>query len=430
MSSKKNTKGPNDAFVVNASPTKNFFVNMLVKDIDLIPAIADLVDNCVDGARRERASNDYTGLYIRIRCSKEEFLIEDNCGGIDKSLAKDYAFRFGRPDDMPSTPHSIGQFGVGMKRSLFKIGNQIEVKSNHHDGSFTLPINVTTWIADPVWDFRFSESGERDPNIELGTRISIRELAQIASSDFDDITFAANLIGALSNNHQDAIQRGLIVTVNGNPLASGPLSLLASPELRPGRETIRIFEETSNPLAIVMLAGVSHSAPKEAGWYIYCNGRLIVGPDQTGLTGWGSESPKIPRFHNASQLPWNTTKTGLDKGTIAFRRAQVSFLSLMRPVIDFLNELDAEIDNKPENIVPLETYIASAKSASITTISLDAPFKGPERVAPKRTGSSTVSISFRKEVARVEKVKAALKVESTAEVGSRCFEYFWDLECN
>jgi hypothetical protein len=33
---------------IDASPTKDFFISMLVKDIELIRAIIDLVDNSLD----------------------------------------------------------------------------------------------------------------------------------------------------------------------------------------------------------------------------------------------------------------------------------------------------------------------------------------------------------------------------------------------
>lgn len=37
--------------VVKASPTKEFFVNMLVRDLMLKQAIIELIDNSIDGAR-------------------------------------------------------------------------------------------------------------------------------------------------------------------------------------------------------------------------------------------------------------------------------------------------------------------------------------------------------------------------------------------
>ena len=34
---------------VDATPVKSFFVDMLTRDIELVDAILDLLDNCVDG---------------------------------------------------------------------------------------------------------------------------------------------------------------------------------------------------------------------------------------------------------------------------------------------------------------------------------------------------------------------------------------------
>jgi len=111
-----------DNKIINASPTKDFFISILVRDIKLVDAISDLVDNCVDGARRLNPAGDYKDLHINIEVNPQHFKITDNCGGISPEIAREYAFRFGRPKEAHNTPHSIGQFGVGMKRALFKMG--------------------------------------------------------------------------------------------------------------------------------------------------------------------------------------------------------------------------------------------------------------------------------------------------------------------
>src|SRR5690242_12110940 len=120
---------------INAMPTKDFFISMLVRDIDLVDAIADLFDNCVDGARRMKPTGRYDGLTVRIKTSPSEFSITDNCGGIPVDVARSYAFRFGRPEGMPATRHGIGQFGIGMKRALFKLGRKFVVQSKTKDAS-------------------------------------------------------------------------------------------------------------------------------------------------------------------------------------------------------------------------------------------------------------------------------------------------------
>ena len=97
---------------INAMPTKELFIDMLTRDIGLIPAIVDLVDNCADGARRLQGDGGFKGLWARIEISKEKFRISDNCGGISIDTARKYAFRFGRPFGSPTVSHSVGQFGV------------------------------------------------------------------------------------------------------------------------------------------------------------------------------------------------------------------------------------------------------------------------------------------------------------------------------
>ena len=111
---------PYDPHNIDADPTKELFVFILVRDLTLRDAIGDLVDNCVDGAKRLRPDDDtsksrnklepdgqYNGLEITLVVNPDEFSIIDNCGGISSDLAREYAFRFGRPKDMPPSPGSV-----------------------------------------------------------------------------------------------------------------------------------------------------------------------------------------------------------------------------------------------------------------------------------------------------------------------------------
>ena len=65
---------------VDASPTKEFFVDMLTRDVRLAMAILDLIDNCIDGALRTRENGSFEGLEVRIAFDEVQFTIGDNCG--------------------------------------------------------------------------------------------------------------------------------------------------------------------------------------------------------------------------------------------------------------------------------------------------------------------------------------------------------------
>src|SRR5437016_369564 len=97
---------------INASPTKDLFVEMLTRDVALIPAIIDLADNCTDGARNIRPDKSWTGLVVDIEANPERFVIDDNTGGMSVEIARHYAFRFGRPRGGRVVKGEVGRFGV------------------------------------------------------------------------------------------------------------------------------------------------------------------------------------------------------------------------------------------------------------------------------------------------------------------------------
>lgn len=74
--------------------------------------------------------------------------------------AREYAFRFGRSEDAPETPGSVGQFGVGMKRAFFKVGKYFKLKSHTKNNHFILETDVNKWEKEG-WKFHFKEYDEQ-----------------------------------------------------------------------------------------------------------------------------------------------------------------------------------------------------------------------------------------------------------------------------
>ena len=163
---------PADKSKADASPTKAFFVRMITRDITLEDCIFDLIDNSIDGAWELAGGHplslddetDLSQYRISIHIKEDRFEISDNCGGITLDDAADYAFTFGRKEDAQTENFSIGVYGIGMKRAVFKIGSEIEIRSTYKDGdkitSFRVPINVDQWLAsgDENWDFDIEEA--------------------------------------------------------------------------------------------------------------------------------------------------------------------------------------------------------------------------------------------------------------------------------
>lgn len=430
-----------DPKTIEASPTKDLFISMLVKDIGLIRSVVDLVDNSVDGAKRLRGDGDYSDLSVRIEATEDHFRIVDNCGGITAEVARNYAFRFGRVAGAPAVPHSVGQFGVGMKRALFKVGRWFRVESTSANSRFAVEVDVEQWSKDEDWSFEFSELeegiSETDP-AERGTTITIQRLHDNVANSFALENFQNRLREELEQAHIESMDRGLTITLNRIPLRSDPLVLLSSEELKPAlMETS--YRDGTSPVNVKVFAGIADSDPSSAGWYIFCNGRLVLGQDQSIVTGWGEA---IPKYHNqysrfrgyaffdsddASNLPWNTTKTGVDSDSPIYQAVRLEMMKLARPVIQFLNRLDAERDRDDEDGRPLETAVKAASPGRLSKVKTGDSFVAPK--PPRRTSRpNTVSIQYRKPVEEIERAKKLLQANSNREVGERTFEYFLEME--
>jgi histidine kinase/DNA gyrase B/HSP90-like ATPase len=435
-----------DPKIVEAYPTKDFFITMLVKDIELIRAILDLVDNSVDGARRLRTEGNYSGLTVRIELSAAQFKITDNCGGIPVDVARHYAFRFGRPSNMPKTLRSVGQFGVGMKRALFKLGKHFRVESATTASTFVIDVNVEEWKQHDKWEFDFKElkEGRKIDLKKTGTTVLVTELHDPVGQEFALETFQSKLKREIEAAHQESMERGIAISLNKLPLQFRPNELLNSDELRPAYDEFvpEIFKDRT-PVTVKLFAGVGKSDPIAAGWSIYCNGRLVLESDQTLITGWGEGGGKvIPKFHNqfarfrgyiffdsddAELLPWNTTKTGVDSDSGLYKSVRQKMVTMMRPVIDFLNKLDAEKDRGGTD-KPLTDIVTAAGAVRLAAVH-QGSFHYAARSAQKPTPPAEQKISYLRPTDRIKKVKAALRASTLKEVGEKTFDYYYVNEC-
>lgn len=427
---------------INAAPTKAFFVEMLVRDIPLEQAVLDLVDNCVDGAKRIN-SEDFEGRVIEITLNADLFRIVDNCGGFDKKTARDYAFRFGRPPGMPVTPHSIGQFGVGMKRALFKFGRRFVVQSATSDESWAVDVDVERWESDSDnWHFSWAplSKGSNISPENPGTDILVDQLRTEVSQRFGTTQFEKAISGLIKSKHRQFIAKGLRILVNDEHLHATDLYFLTEGPLQPGVDNLS-FGSGKTAVKVRIVVGIGASLPRQAGWYVVCNGRVILEADRRDRTGWGlveSEQDRIimPSFHNqfarfrgivsfdsrdAYQLPWNTTKTDVDEDHPVWRKTFQRMMEMMRPVINFLNELDKDVDEFTRENSPLFEFVNRASTTKADSLTRKVEFKAPRRESLTKS-VRTVTIQYSRPKKDVDLLQMELGVSSAKAVGERTFD--------
>ncbi|GEO83514.1 MULTISPECIES: ATP-binding protein [Alphaproteobacteria] len=351
-----------------AIPTKQFFVSMLTRDITLADAILDLLDNCLDGALRlaNGGDVDYSRHFVKITLSKDSFQIEDNCGGIPRDVAKNYAFKMGRePDDKRDTDtETIGMYGVGMKRAIFKMGRSAKVNTRHLEDAFEVPI-TSDWLDDKGWEpLPILDMTGADRLNEPGTKVSVTTLYAGVSRHFMNDGFLNELRISIAEHFTLFLQRGLKVEVNGTEVEAVHVELLVSTD-KDGPAPF-VFQKTIDDVVVSIAVGLNTGrglasdeddgqdferdrSVSTAGWTVFCNDRAVIVGDKSRLTGWGDG---IPLYHyqfsiltgivefrskHAEKLPVTTTKRALDTSSDVWLQALVKMKEGMRIWISYTN---------------------------------------------------------------------------------------------
>lgn len=466
---------PTPDTTIDAGAEKRFFIEMLTKDIELLPAIVDLLDNSVDGARGLHPDGNLSGQWVRIEFGDGSFTISDNSGGISADIARHYAFRFGRSRDFNGVKRSVGQFGVGMKRAIFKIGRAFGVESTHQgetgnrDGSrFHLHVDVEQWAIQNEWTFEFDrveENIELAPDEVAGTTITVTNLHPSVEDDLNDPAIVQALRTELRVRHQESIQSGLQLYLNSDkPLTASRPSLQASDVLQPVFKEFQVTGASGGVVDVKLYAGTvaplkrerdndpeddgqaeNFQDPGDAGWYFFCNDRLLLVADRTPLTGWGNPAaayhPQYRLFRgfvylsadDASLLPWNTTKTAVDRDSPVFRAVQSEMkttLYAVQSVINRAKQVRARVeeeDSKPELLVALDDTPDRPITSLATSSQMVIPAAPPPK--PKAPPAPRIQrIQYAVDPDRFEEVAAVLGASSGSEVGRLTFDYFYDQE--
>ena len=443
----------------NANPTKDFFIHMITRDLLLKDAIVELVDNSLDGAKRWRKDkdSDFRGLSINITMDNNHFIIDDNCGGISLELAEKTLFSFGKPEDANNQElETTGIFGIGMKRTLFKLGNEFSITSTTQNSRFTVNLNVSEWAKIPGNDWEIDISSydtDEYSTDECGTKIEVTGLFPPISLELNSTHFVNELISHLEKRVSNDIEKGLSIQINGIELNPTPISIISDGLIQP----IKVTYEKDG-VDVNMVLGISEPIPKEAGWYIYCNNRLIVSADKSSLTTWNDDNanPGTVQYHNnfagfrgfvyfnsktPGKLPWNTTKTSVDTSSVVYMEARDKMIEYFRKVkelIDILrkneNGEESALSDGMSTINEADYVTYSSKgnvevnpnSISITLASNDTFSYDQIR---KTNANPLVTIIYKKPKREVEKVKEALGVTANKEVGIKTFEYYMEMEC-
>jgi hypothetical protein len=463
---------------VSASPVKAFFVHMLTRDIRLEDAILDLLDNCVDGilrakvtkgAKAEKSSKPYSGFWAEIKFDEHSFSIADNCGGIPWSLHK-YAFRMGRTASHPvDAPGSVGAYGVGMKRAIFKLGTQSIITTKNGVDAYEVEV-PGGWMEDEKnWEFPVEPA--KIPMRYEGTSLVVASLHPWIADRFsvDREDFQSSLERMVATHYAFIIHKGFSVTVNKITVRPRSMKLLCTRKERSARNVSKEIQpfmfrtKTSDGIEVFLAVGFTRPIPsideieneqdekryssEDAGWTIICNDRAVVFCDRTELTGWGEAG--VPRYHTqfiaisgivefkgeASKLPTTTTKRGVDASSALYLQVKNKMREGMRIFTDYTNKWKMRADESRKylatgTLLTLDEIKIESENLKFNKTATSVPpgeqYK-PMLPMPRRLEPRHRRISYVKTVQEVEIVSEHLFNErdvNPSEVGELCFDMF------
>ena len=426
----------------DASPTKQFFIRMITRDIRLEDCILDLIDNSLDGATRiihkKSPPPDEVAKFAGFEISLSidgEFSISDNCGGIGVKLAKEVAFHFGRPKGAPpDKDFMIGLYGIGMKRAMFKLGKLIKIESSTKEDAFKMTIDVDAWEKKIEWNF---EMNVVKPWTPVGTSIQIPTLTREVQAQIKDSTFVSELRRLIARDYAFFLQKQLTIKVNKSPVAPLPFTLREGGEIAPFKEVY-----TDEGVSVQISAGLAGIPPDDSsaeskisetdlyGWFVLCNDRVVVAADKTSRTVWENEDFPVwhPQYNgflgvasfsstDASKLPWTTTKRDLDIQSPIYKRAITRMKQVTNKFIAYTTRRKADLE------------AAKAKEKATEKVSVYEIRANPELRLPTlsiRPTRQLANICYQVPKSEVKEVASSLgNANMTAtRVGKETFRYY------
>jgi len=419
-----------------AEPTKTLFINILTQDVKPLEGILDLIDNSIDSYTRNGYSDK---RQIKLKIDKLSFEIFDSCGGIDKETLEKEVFKFG-VDEIKRDKPTLGLYGIGMKRALFKMGKKIYLETDDGSTHSVVDLDIDDW----KWEMKFKyEDSSLNGNLPY-TNIKVKSLYPRISDIFDLETFVNALKKRVEITYSRFITKGIAIDVNDKLLEPFPLEVRFDDNFKPARHT-----EEYDDVKIDIICGISPGRKKRTayevgrrGWNVFCNDRLILVDDQSEETGWTGKDGKLPKYHmifneftgfvflrsnNPANLPLNTSKTGLNISSHIYAYVLDKMISTAKPVTKYLSNKyltqKSESDAVDEDIQTTAQDQLDSANVSVADLAQDTEFTAPaQKISPLTT------ITYKKSKSLVEKVKTHAKLWSNKDVGIETFDFYVETE--
>ena len=337
---------------LNATPSKRLFQS-IIADYDLNKAISELVDNALDiwtkGGKQKTIQ-----IEISLDTSRQLIFVKDNAGGIRREELA-YIIAPGHTSNT-SESNTIGIFGVGSKRAVVALSQDVRIKTNDGSGKKYQIDFDDNWLENQ--DDWYLPVYEIDDPIKNGTLIELQKLrSPLTSAKIDNlrehlqVTYAKFVTG-----------RNVVMLLNGKEIKPITFDDWAYPREYEPREYTGTLPTTSGSYVQVhVLAGLtleSSGQDGEYGMYFYCNNRLVAKAMRNFDVGFSTGHVGKPHFTlslarvivslsgEPTLMPWNSSKSGINTNHEVFLALQTWLIKIMKDYASLSKRFSGNWENQ------------------------------------------------------------------------------------
>ena len=435
----------NDKVPADANPEKRLFISLLTRDISMVAAFLDLIDNSVNAAlqpfaERLSTADGYVRVLtdsavepdtdIRITITSQRVEVVDEAPGMSLESARRHVFKFGRSEAEESELDRLSVYGLGLKRAFFKLGRRVKITSDHTEGGFELDLDVAKWAKTSTlpWEFELAPRPPVDRE-HCGTRVEVWRLYEETTKRINDGVFLGQLKEAVATTYAYFLNKFVRIALNGESVKPTVLQVgsnNATDRFETSGVTCTITAGLGTPVA-------GKYRDSGSGWFVFCNGRTVISADKTSRTGWNNNGlpifqPKHRPFlgtvyfvsTRADQLPWDTTKSGINEDSEIWQEAKRLMVAVGRSVTSFL---DARYTDEGTEIAHRELREVGSERVDAMEASIA---ERREFEKPKTPTKTTLRIQYDARIVDVESVAVYLGTPgmSGSDVGRHTFQFF------
>lgn len=338
---------------ISAIPSKRLYQS-IIADYSQELAICELVDNSIDLWTKE-GKISHLNIEIEIDEAQQTIRVKDNAGGIketDIKLLIAPGFSSNTSDDQ-----TIGVFGVGSKRAVVALSQEIKIKTRFKKEKTFIIEYDDHWIQTEDWNIDYYED-----TVDIEPDCTIIELTKLRA--VVDATFIKNLNDHLGATYAKFLKHGkLKISINDKQTNGINFDLNWSypPNYEPQDFKFPIEINKNEIVEVEILGGLTSKeqvGDGEYGVYFYCNDRLVLRADKSYEMGFASGIAGVPHPSlnpmrifiylkgNPERMPWNSSKSGINYKSKIFQSIRQRIIT----IVTYYAKLSRSFSSNSENI--------------------------------------------------------------------------------